>query len=165
MVTSLRDALAVRHLLAVCLQDTDSLQALGPALRLLRHTLPDTRLALLAPGSAGLALALPEVDETLDYPRGQDAGKVLALISEVRQRSFDAALVFTTAGCSPYLGAYVCYLAGVPLRLGQSSEFGGAVLSHRFPADPGSGPARAQYLALAGRALRELAPAGPVGTG
>ena len=173
----MRDGPAVRRLLAVCLEESGTLRELEPALQLLRGGLPGARLALLAPLassspepaeaplSAGLAADLPQVHEFLDYPTAQDAGALLALVSEVRRRRFDAALIFTRAGASPYLAAYVCYLAGVPLRLGQSCEFGGAVLSHRFPPEPGSGPARMQFLALAGRALGELEPAGPEDTG
>lgn len=156
----------IRRLLAVCLEEGD-LPEMEPALQVLHQGLPGARLTLLAPGAAPSPdaespdagrLALPQVHDVLGYPTGQDAGALMALISEVRRRRFDAALVFTRAGASPYLAAYVCYLAGVPLRFGQSCEFGGGVLSLCFPPSPGSGPARMQYLALAGRALAELVP-------
>jgi hypothetical protein len=44
-------------------------------------------------------------------------------------RRFDAALIFTAPNQSPYALAYLCYLAGIPIRVGQSQEFGGSVLS------------------------------------
>jgi len=57
----------------------------------------------------------------------------------VRRGDFQAAIVFTRPGESPWLLAYTCYLAGVPLRAGQSVEFGGAVLSHPIrPPDDGA---------------------------
>ena len=163
---------AIRRLLAVCLEESGMLRELEPALQLLHQGLPDARLALLVPcdsgpagkmeaGCATLAVALPQVQEILYYPDDRDARALIELVAEVRRRHFDAALVFTRAQVSPYLAAYVCYLAGVPLRLGQSCEFGGGVLSHRFPPSPHGSPPGAQFLALAGRALRELAPDRP----
>ncbi|NJL22052.1 MAG: hypothetical protein HC895_16540 [Leptolyngbyaceae cyanobacterium SM1_3_5] len=43
---------------------------------------------------------------------------------------FDGAIVLTAPMQSPYPAAYRCYLAGIPIRVGQSIEFGGGVLSH-----------------------------------
>lgn len=43
---------------------------------------------------------------------------------------FAAAIVFTAPNQSPYAVAYRCYLGGIPIRIGQSIEFGGGVLSH-----------------------------------
>ncbi|MDX2215227.1 MAG: hypothetical protein SFY66_18330 [Oculatellaceae cyanobacterium bins.114] len=51
------------------------------------------------------------------------------LIQHLGDRRFDAALIFTTPTQSPYAWAYLCYLAGIPIRIGQSQEFGGRVLS------------------------------------
>ncbi|KAF3885350.1 MULTISPECIES: glycosyltransferase family 9 protein [Nostocales] len=53
----------------------------------------------------------------------------LALISKLSQRRFDAAVICTELGESPYSLAYICYLAGIPIRIGRSQEFGGSVLS------------------------------------
>jgi ADP-heptose:LPS heptosyltransferase len=53
----------------------------------------------------------------------------LALVETIRAHGFDAAIIFTSFSQSPYPPAYVCYLAGVPIRLGQSKEFGGSLLS------------------------------------
>jgi hypothetical protein len=163
------DEPSIRRLLAVCLEEDGSLPELEPAMQLLKRGLPGARLTLLAlspappseakPSAAGPGTALSHVEEILDYPARSEPDALVDLISAVRRRRFDAALIFTQAGSSPYLGAYLCYLAGVRLRLGQSCEFGGAVLSHRFLPPPDSGLARQQYLALAGRALDALAPA------
>jgi ADP-heptose:LPS heptosyltransferase len=53
----------------------------------------------------------------------------LKLVQTIKAGAFDAAILFTSSSQSPYALAYVCYLAGIPIRLGQSREFGGAVLS------------------------------------
>lgn len=54
-------------------------------------------------------------------------------IALLKEKEFDAAIIFTAAHQSPYRAAYLCYLAGIPLRIAQSHEFGGGVLSHCFP--------------------------------
>ena len=53
-----------------------------------------------------------------------------SLIDRLQQGSFDAAIVLTAPHQSPYSLAYLCYLAKIPIRIGQSQEFGGGVLSH-----------------------------------
>jgi hypothetical protein len=59
-------------------------------------------------------------------------------IAWLRQQQFDAAVILTTPGQSPYTLGYLCYLAGIPLRIGHSYEFGGQVLSHcSSPPDDG----------------------------
>jgi hypothetical protein len=54
----------------------------------------------------------------------------LDLIQILRQRAFQAAVIFTQPHQSCYSLAYLCYLAGIPIRVGQSMEFAGGVLSH-----------------------------------
>lgn len=53
----------------------------------------------------------------------------LDLIQILRQKAFQAALIFTQPKQSCYSLAYLCYLAGIPIRIGQSVEFAGGVLS------------------------------------
>ncbi|WP_035994327.1 glycosyltransferase family 9 protein [Leptolyngbya sp. KIOST-1] len=59
-------------------------------------------------------------------------------IAWLRHQQFDAAVILTAPGQSPYTLGYLCYLAGIPIRIGQSHEFGGQVLSHCSP-PPGDG--------------------------
>lgn len=51
-------------------------------------------------------------------------------VNWLRQQQFDAALILTVPGQSPYTLGYLCYLAGIPVRVGRSLEFGGQVLTH-----------------------------------
>jgi hypothetical protein len=51
-------------------------------------------------------------------------------ITWLRQHQFDVAVILTPPGQSPYTLGYLCYLAGIPIRIGHSQEFGGQVLSH-----------------------------------
>jgi len=117
---------------------------LGPALRALRAGARQATLTLLgSPAGAAVAPLLPEIDDVLvASPLWQDAGPPgppdpaaqLALVERVRAGGFDAAVVFTSFSQSPYPAAYVCLLAGVPVRAALSREFGGGLLTHWVPA-------------------------------
>jgi ADP-heptose:LPS heptosyltransferase len=104
-----------------------------PALQKLRELLQDATITLMvSPCSRQISIELPWVDEVFVYDGADtfvDAERELALISKLRQGAFDAAIIFTNPGESPYPLAYICYLAGIPIRIGQSQEFGGGVLS------------------------------------
>jgi ADP-heptose:LPS heptosyltransferase len=130
---------SVRRLLVARMDNAGDVVMCGPALRAIRKTLPDCHLALWAsPGGAQVAPLLPEIDDTLvtravwqdlghlpfDPPRERD------LVQALADRGYDGAIFFTSFAQSPFPAAYACYLAGIPLRAGQSKEFGGAVLSH-----------------------------------
>jgi ADP-heptose:LPS heptosyltransferase len=136
---------ALRHVLAVRLDNLGDVVMVTPALRALRAALaPGARLDLLAsPGGAALAPLLPDVDEVhalraiwqdADGRLPQDPARELALVEQLR--GYDAVVVFTSFAQSPYAMGYAAYLAGVPVRAGVSKEFAGSVLSHWLPAPP-----------------------------
>jgi ADP-heptose:LPS heptosyltransferase len=137
--------LAARNLLAVRLDNAGDVVMLGPALRAIKTTSPDCQITLLAsPAGAKAAPLLPWVDSVLVWRSiwqdlGQlpfDPGRENELINLLAERSFDAALVFTSFSQTPHVAAYVCYLAGIPLRAGESKEFGGGTLSTELRGTP-----------------------------
>ncbi len=137
--------LAARNILAVRLDNTGDMVMLGPALRAVKETSPDATLTLLAtPGGAAAAPLLPWVDDVFVWrPVWQDLGHLpfdpareRELIEGLAARRFDAALVFTSFSQTPHVPGYVCYLAGIPLRAGESKEFGGATLSTELRGAP-----------------------------
>ncbi|MEB3357765.1 MAG: hypothetical protein VKK04_13635 [Synechococcales bacterium] len=65
-----------------------------------------------------------------DVPLTFSFNSQMAIIQWLREQGADAVVILTGRGRSPYCWAYRCYLAGIPIRIGQSSEFGGQVLSH-----------------------------------
>src|SRR5215212_4052576 len=130
--------LAARNLLAVRLDNAGDVVMLGPALRAIKTTSPDCQITLLAsPAGAKAAALLPWIDSVLVWRSiWQDLGKLPfdparenKLIQLIAERSFDAAVIFTSFSQTPHVAAYVCYLAGIPLRAGESKEFGGCTLS------------------------------------
>lgn len=128
-----------RRLLVARMDNAGDVLMCGPAFRAIRKTLPDCHLTLWAsPGGAQVAQLLPEVDDVLvTRAIWQDLGHLpfdpareRDLVQTLADGAYDGAIIFTSFAQSPLPPAYACYLAGIPLRAGQSKEFGGAVLSH-----------------------------------
>src|SRR5262249_14970392 len=102
-----------------------------PALRALKSAVPGRRITLLtsAAGSAVAAL-VPEIDEVLVYeapwvkatpPRANEHPDA-AQIEALRRGDFDAAVIFAVYSQNPLPAAFLCYLAGIPLRLAHCNE-------------------------------------------
>lgn len=133
----------LKHLLVVFVGVETLITSLQPALRRLRETLAHTEITLLiqiCPSSAlkgesyiseDIRPLLAWVDRVISYTSAwQDAAREKELVEKLRQMLFDAAIIFTDKEESPYPLAYLSYLAGIPIRVGQSREFAGGVLSH-----------------------------------
>lgn len=140
------DWLSARHLLTVRLDNIGDIVMLGPALRAIKETLPRVRLTLLAsPGGAMVAPLLPWVDEVIAWRSlWQDVGQrmpfdpsyELKLVNVLASQHFDGALIFTSFKQTPHVAGYACYLAGIPLRAGESKEFGGSTLTTELSGAP-----------------------------
>lgn len=127
------------RILAVRLDNIGDVIMLGPALRAVKAAVPHAQITLLcAPAGAQVAPLLPWVDELLvQRAVWQDASgtmpldpaREMAFIETLRAGQFEHALIFTSFSQSPYPPAMACYLAGIPVRVGQSREFGGSLLS------------------------------------
>ncbi len=122
----------VQRILLICaFNDTDLVLQLAPALQLLCQALPEAEIQFL----------ILQEDHYDFLTCGSQARKQSArlfsismsnqtqLIDRLKDFSFDAAIIFTTQSQSPYSFAYLCYLANIPIRLGQSLEFGGGLLT------------------------------------
>ena len=115
-----------------------------PAIRALKRSGAERRITLLtSPAGAQVAEMVPEIDQALVYaapwmkatgPR-PDARKEFALIESLRRAHFHAAVVFTVYSQNPLPSAFLCYLAGIPLRLAHCHENPYQLLSD-WVADP-----------------------------
>src|SRR6266568_6370309 len=138
--------LAAKNILAVRLDNIGDVVMLGPALRAVKETSPQARLTLLASPAGSTAVSLlPWVDDVITWrPIWQDVGGCMPfhparereLINMLAERQFDAALIFTSFSQTPHTPGYVCYLAGIPLRAGESKEFGGSTLTTELRSAP-----------------------------
>ena len=146
----------VQRVLVIQLGSLEDLRLTDPALRKLRQLLPDVAIVLMTSSSVSqLATEMPWVDELVYAGAGVETchdTSLQALIERLSLSSFHAAVIFTNGQESPYPWAYVCYLAGIPIRLGQSQEFGGSVLSQWIKPQSDTSPAD-QHLFLINSAL------------
>ncbi|MDI3342042.1 MAG: glycosyltransferase family 9 protein [Sphaerobacter sp.] len=135
-----------RNIAALRLDNAGDVIMLGPALRAVKETSPAARITLIASrAGASAAPLLPWVDDVIVWrPVWQDVGGQIPfdpareqrLIAALAARRFDAALIFTSFSQTPHVPGYVCYLAGIPLRAGESKEFGGSTLTTELRGAP-----------------------------
>ncbi|HLL49679.1 MAG TPA: glycosyltransferase family 9 protein, partial [Thermomicrobiales bacterium] len=137
--------LTARDLLAVRLDNAGDVVMVGPALRAIKTAAPECQITLLAsPAGAKAASLLPWVDSVLVWRSiWQDLGQLpfdpareKDLIQLIADRSFNGAVIFSSFSQTPHVAAYACYLAGIPLRAGESKEFGGGTLSTELRGTP-----------------------------
>lgn len=134
----------VKRLLVSLVGQPAATEKLQPALQVLRESLPAAEIALLTNADpVQLRPLFPWIDTVfLSQTTWQEPSQENLLVEKLKQEQFSAAILFTQKRESPYSLAYLCYLAEIPIRIGQSQEFGGSVLSHRIqpPADDSVDP-------------------------
>lgn len=129
----------VTKLLLMRLDNIGDIVLLSASIRTIKENLPWVKLTLMAsPAGAQAVPLLPWLDDLMVWRAiWQDVGgkmpldpaRELDLVKSIESRRFDSAIIFTSFSQSPHGPAYVCYLAGIPLRLGESKEFGGGLLT------------------------------------
>lgn len=137
-----------RNILLIRLDNLGDVLLCTPAFHAVRQTLPDAKLTLLAsPVGAQAGRMNPDLDEVIVYdapwtdPWGKlphDSAREQEMIRLIKQRQFDAAIIFTSFRQSSLPAAYVCYLADIPLRLAASIDGSGSLLTtrHKHPDQP-----------------------------
>lgn len=135
----------VRRLLAVRLDNLGDVLVTTPAIHAVKCAIPEAAITLLASpvgAQAGrlnhdiadvLVYEAPWVDPWQRLPH--DPARELAVVERIAAARFDAAIIFTSFRQSPLPAAYLCYLAGIPLRLAASIDAAGSLLTsrHRHP--------------------------------
>ena len=134
-----------RNVLAIRLDNLGDVLVTTPALHAIKRSLPQARLTLLAsPVGAQVGRLNPDLDDVIVYsapwmdpwhqlPR--DPEREQRMIALLRERRFDASVIFTSYHQSPLPAAYLCYLADVPLRAAASIDGPGSLLTtrHKHP--------------------------------
>ena len=101
-----------------------------PAFRALKETFPSCHLTLLT-SSIGAAIAsmIPELDDLIvfDVPwvashTESNRDVVMTMANDLKQRQFDAVVLFTVQSQNPLPSAMLCYLAEIPRVLGYCRE-------------------------------------------
>ncbi|MDB5776347.1 MAG: waaF [Herbaspirillum sp.] len=118
------------NVLCVRLDNMGDVLMCTPAMRAIRQSVSGRSVTLLAsPSGAAVAPFIPEIDAVLTYAapwmkdsRPHDADDELAMVRTLRERAFDAAVIFTSYSQSPLPAALLCTLADIPLRLAHCRE-------------------------------------------
>ena len=137
--------LAAKRILAIRLDNLGDVLVTTPAIRAIRQSLPAASITLLAsPVGAQVGALNPDIDDVIVYrapwmdPWHElplDPDREQHLIAQLRDRQFDAAVIFSSFRQSPLPAAYLCYLAGIPVRLAASIDGPGSLLTtrHKHP--------------------------------
>jgi lipopolysaccharide heptosyltransferase II len=119
-----------RNVLCVRLDNLGDVLMTTPAIRALKEAVPGRKITLLTSrAGSGIARLVPDIDEVLEFAvpwqGSAAAGSVEAvgeMIATLRDRSFDAAVVFTVYSQNPLPTAMLLYQAGVPRIAGYCRE-------------------------------------------
>lgn len=136
---------SARRILLVRLDNLGDVLLATPAFHAVRESVPEAELTLLAsPVGAQvgelnsdidhvITCTAPWVDPWMEIPF--DPSREEQMLSTLKEFAFDAAIIFTSFRQSSLPAAYLCYLAGIPLRLGASIDASGSLLTtrHRHP--------------------------------
>src|SRR5438094_5479138 len=142
----------VRRVLAVRLDNLGDVLVTTPAIHAIKQSLPalsrgapGASLTLLAsPVGAQVGRLNPDIDDVIVYEAPwmdpwhrlpQDADREQRMIATLKEREFDGAIIFTSFRQSALPAAYLCYLAGIPLRVAASIDGPGSLLTtrHKHP--------------------------------
>jgi lipopolysaccharide heptosyltransferase II len=120
-----------RKILCIRLDNLGDVLMTTPALRALKSSNPEGSLTLLASRSgAAVAPMIPEIDECIVYeapwmkasaPK-EGSFDEYGIAQLLREKRFDAAVIFTVYSQNPLPAAFLCYLADIPLRLSHCHE-------------------------------------------
>lgn len=136
---------SVQRILAIRLDNLGDVLVTTPALHAIKSSLPAAQLTLLAsPVGAQVARLNPDIDDVIVYEAPwmdpwhklpQNSEREQCMIALLRERRFDAAIIFTSYHQSSLPAAYLCYLADIPLRLAASIDGPGSLLTtrHKHP--------------------------------
>lgn len=122
---------SAKNILCIRLDTIGDVVMTTPAMGALKTSHPDRRITLMT-SSAGAAIAplLPDLDDLIVYDAPWlkatatriDSSPESAMIEHLRRQNYDAAVIFTVYSQNPLPSAFLCYMAGIPLRLAHCHE-------------------------------------------
>jgi lipopolysaccharide heptosyltransferase II len=120
-----------RRILCVRLDSLGDVLMTSPALHALKQSEPHRSITLLtSPSGAQAGRLMPCVDEVVVYEApwmkgcrsDESAAEDRELIRHLRDKAYDAAVIFTVYSQNPLPSAVMCWLADIPLRLAHCRE-------------------------------------------
>lgn len=132
-----------QNILCIRLDTIGDVIMTAPAMLALKLSHPDRQITLMTSSAGAVVAPLLTLDGLIVYdapwlkattPRINSAPE-LDMIEHLRQAQFDAAVIFTVYSQNPLPSAFLCYMAGIPLRLAHCHENPYQLLTHWIP-DP-----------------------------
>lgn len=100
----------------------------GPAIRALKENFPARITVLTSSMAAGIAQFMPEIDDVMvfDLPwvktKEKSREQIPEIVQAIKERNFDAAVIFTVYSQNPLPTAMLAYMAGIPKVLAYCRE-------------------------------------------
>lgn len=112
----------------------------SPAIRAVKETFSAKITVLTSSMAAGIVPSIAEIDDVIvfDLPwiKSNEAiasEEIFTLVQQLKERSFDAAVIFTVFSQNPLPAAMIAYMANIPLRLAYCRENPYALLTNWIP--------------------------------
>jgi lipopolysaccharide heptosyltransferase II len=129
-----------KHILCIRPDNMGDLIMTGPALRALKTSFNAEITVLTSSMAAGIARFMPEIDDliTCDLPwvKTQTTADITIFeqtVALLKEKQFDAAVIFTVYSQNPLPTVMLAYLAGIPRRLAYCRENPYQLLTHWVP--------------------------------
>ncbi len=102
----------------------------SPAIRAFKKSVPNRKITLLTSGAGSkIARFIPEIDDVMTYDipwykHGNPASgkEVYDIVDAIKERAFEAAIIFTVFSQNPLPTAMLCYMAGIKRVAGYCRE-------------------------------------------
>jgi len=130
---------SAKHVLCIRLDSLGDVVMTTPAIRAIKEARPGRSITLItSQAGAEVARLIPQIDHSISYnspwmkataPR-ENSQTEYQIVELLRNKKFDAAVIFTVFSQSPLPAAFMCYLADVPLRLAYCRENPYQLLTH-----------------------------------
>jgi lipopolysaccharide heptosyltransferase II len=119
-----------KNILCIRIDNLGDVIMTTPAIRALKESVPGRKITLLTSGVGNaIARLIPEIDDVIifDTPwvKNAESGSreaVYEIVEKLKERAFDAAVIFTVYSQNPLPTAMLCYLAGIPKVAGYCRE-------------------------------------------
>jgi len=136
----MKDWAGCKNILCIRPDNMGDLIMSAPAMRALKETFGCAITLLTSSMAAGIVPFLPEIDTVIQWNAPwvkadgiSHAESFYAVIEEIKNYHFDAAVIFTVYSQNPLPSALMAYLAGIPKRLAYCRENPYDLLTHWVP--------------------------------
>lgn len=134
------DSTRLENIVCIRLDNMGDLLMSSPAINALKETFRSRITLLTSPVAALVARFIPSVDEVITFSapwvkldESPSVASLFEIVEILKQKKFDAAVVFTVFSQNPLPAILLAYMANIPLRLAYCRENPYQLLTHWIP--------------------------------